>query len=279
MFPYFNELCLLVIIDEKKLYVKLLTLFDNNANIDCMELINSKEKRVLGALYKIGNAPISKIAKETFINRTALYHTVDGLLSKGLVTKINKEGGAYFQPLPLSSYEDWSRRQITSVSSQANELKEWLESQNKQLPTLHSDIRYFEGIEGVENLYSDSWRDNDEKIIYAITDYDKAYDVFNDFMEKEYFPARTRHGVQVKSILSKDAVTGKRDIARSKELLRDMRFVNIFKNLGIEINIYGSKVSIIAFDNIKPSGVIIKNEIIAQAFKSIFEYLWKEAKK
>lgn len=257
----------------------MLTLIDNNDNIEYMELINNKEKRILGALYKLGNAPISKIAKETLVNRTALYHTIEGLLSKGLITKIDKEGGAYFQALPISSYEDWSRRQISSLLSQSNELKEWFGSQNNQLPTLHSDIRYFEGIDGVKNLYSDSWRDNDEKIIYAITDYDKVYYVLNDFMENEYFPARVRHEVQVKSILSKDAITGKRDIKRSKELLRDMRFVNIFKNLGIEINIYGSKVSIVAFDNIKPSGVIIKNEIIAKAFKSIFEYLWKEAKK
>lgn len=244
-----------------------------------MELINSKEKRILGALYKLGNAPISKIAKETLINRTALYHTVEGLLSKGLLTKINKEGGAYFQPLPLSAYEDWAKRQITSVSSQTNELKEWLKDQGNQLPTLYSDMRYYEGIEGVENLYADSWRDNNEKIIYAITDYDKAYETFNDFMEREYFPARIRNGVQVKSLVPKNAATGKRDVARSKELLRDMRFINLFKDLGIEVNIYGPKVSIVAFDKVKPSGVIIKNEIIAKAFKGIFEYLWKSAKK
>lgn len=244
-----------------------------------MELINSKEKRILGALYKLGDAPISKIAKETLINRTALYHTVESLLNKGLLTKIKKEGGAYFQPLPLSTYEDWAKRQIASVSSQTNDLKEWLENQGDQLPTLYSDIRYYEGIEGVENLYNDSWRDNNEKMIYAITDYDKAYETFNDFMEKEYFPYRIKNGIQVRSLIPKNAVTGKRDVARSKELLRDMRFINLFKNLGIEINIYGPKVSIVAFDKIKPSGVIIKNEIIAKAFKGIFEYLWNDAKK
>ncbi len=243
-----------------------------------MELINSKEKRILGALYKLGDAPISKIAKETLINRTALYHTVEGLLSKGLLTKINKEGGAYFQPLPLSAYGDWAKRQITSVSVQTNELKEWLKNQGDQLPTLYSDIRYYEGIDGVENLYADSWRDNSEKIIYAITDYDKAYETFNDFMEKEYFPNRIKHGVQVKSLVPKNATTGKRDVARSKELLRDMKFINLFKNLGIEINIYGPKVSIVAFDKVNPSGVIIKNEIIAKAFKGIFQYLWKSVR-
>ncbi len=244
-----------------------------------MEIINIKEKRVLGALYKLGDAPISKIAKETLINRTALYHTIEGLLSKGLITKINKEGGAYFQPLPLSAYEDWSKRQVLSISNQTSELKEWLQNQGNQLPTLYSDIRYFEGKEGVQNLYADSWRDNKEKKIYAITDYDKAYDVFNEFMEKEYFPDRIKNKVSVKSLVSKNSLTGKRDVKRSKELLRDMRFINLFKDLGIELNIYGSKVSIVAFDKVKPSGVIIKNEIIANAFKSIFEYLWKSTER
>ncbi len=244
-----------------------------------MELINDKERRTLGALYKMGGASIRDVAKETLINRTALYHTVETLLAKGLITKIAKEGIAYFQPLSLCSYEDWVERQKAALSKETGELKEWLKEQKGEVPTLYSDIRYYEGIEGVKHLYADSWRDNPDKIIYAITDYDKAYAVFNDFMEQEYFPDRVRHGVHVKSLLPKGAMTGKRDRERADELLRDMRSIKLFKDLGIEINIYGSKVSIVAFDNKKPSGVIIKNDIIATAFKNIFEYLWKTTKK
>jgi sugar-specific transcriptional regulator TrmB len=244
-----------------------------------MELLNSKEKRILGALYKLGDAPISQIAKETLINRTALYHTVEGLLKRGLLTKITKDGGAYFQPLPISAYEDWVKRQMAALSTNANDLKEWLKSQRDQLPTLYSDIRYYEGKEGVESLYADTWRDNKEKVIYAITDYDRVYAALNDFMEKEYFPDRVAEGVRVKSILPRSALTGKRDVVRAKELLRDMRFIDLFNDLGIEINIYGSKTAIVAFDKTKPSGVIIKNQIIADAFKRIFEYMWKSVKK
>ncbi len=244
-----------------------------------MEILNQKEKRVLGALYKIGEAPISKIAKETLINRTALYHTVENLLAKGLLTKINKEGGAFFQPLNVGGYEDWAKRQIADVSRETLEIKDWLQDQKNQTTTLYSDIRYFEGLEGVKTLYSDSWRDNKEKLIYAITDYDKAYDALNNFLENEYFPNRVKHGVRVKSLLPKNSITGKRDIVRAKALLRDMRFIDLFKDLGIEINIYDSKISIIAFDKIKPSGVIIKNDIIAKAFKGIFENLWKTSSK
>jgi sugar-specific transcriptional regulator TrmB len=243
-----------------------------------MELITKKEERVLGALYKLGGSPISKIAKETLINRTALYHTIEELLKKGLVTKITKESGAYFQPISLSEYKLWATRQIGSVSSQTEQLEKFLIDQKKELPTLHSDIKYFEGIEGVKSLYSDSWRDNKDKVIYAITDYDKAYKTLNDYFEEEYFPDRVAHKVYVKSLLP-TSISGKKDLSRAKELMREMRFLNIFKDLGIEINVYGSKVSIITFDQKKPSGVIIKNEIIAKAFKEIFQHLWSTAKK
>ncbi len=243
-----------------------------------MELINAKEKKVLGVLYKLGDAPIRTVAKETLINRTALYYIVDSLLQKGLITKVQREGVAFFQPIPLAAYDDWIKRQLVEWASEASDLKGWLKDQKGQLPTLQSDTRYFEGLEGIKNLYADTWRDNPERTIYAITDYDRAYEALNDFMEKDYFPARIQHGVRVKSLLPKSAITGKRDILRAKELLREMRFIDLFDNLGIEINIYCPKLAIVAFDKIRPSGVIIKNEIIASAFKQIFEYLWKSVR-
>jgi sugar-specific transcriptional regulator TrmB len=239
-----------------------------------MEIITMKEKRVLGALYSVGGASISKISKETLLNRTALYHTVGELLKKGLISKITKDGGSYFEPISYDEYQLWSKRQLNSVLSQTEELGHWLKSQDNKVSTLYSDVKYFEGVEGIKNLYADSWRENKDKIIYAITDYDQAYKTLGKFMEQEYFPDRLKNKISVKSILSKSTITGKRDIARSKELLRDMKFINIFKDLGIEINIYGSKVSIIAFDSKNPSGIIIKNDVIANAFKALFSYIW-----
>ena len=59
----------------------------------------------------------------------------------------------------------------------------------------------------------------------------------------------------------------------------NVTFLPSLSSIIIELNIYGSKVSIVAIDNVKPSEVIIKNEIIANAFKSIFEYLWKSTEK
>jgi sugar-specific transcriptional regulator TrmB len=243
-----------------------------------MELITTKEKRVLAALYKLGDSPISKVAKETLINRTALYYTIDELIKKGLVSKIIRDSGAHYQAISLDEYKAWAKRQAASVSEQIENLEHVLRSEKNESPTLHSDIRYFEGVDGVQNLYADSWRDNDEKVIYAITDYEKAYATLGRFFKEEYFVDRVAHDVHVKSLLPKSSI-GQSDAKKAKTLLRDMRFLDIFKDLGIEVNIYGEKVSIVAFDKRKPSGVIIKNKIISQAFKALFNHMWSAAKK
>lgn len=243
-----------------------------------MQFLNDKEKKIFGVMYRLGSAPISAIAKEAMLNRTALYHTIQKLVHRGLVTTVQKEGVAFFEPVSVEEYEQWSQRKVDEFVQQTNDLKVWLQEQEGRVETLQSEIRYYEGLDGVRSIYDDTWRDNPEKVIYAITDYDKAYAALNDFMEKDYFPTRVKKGIRVKSLLPSSAVTGKRDKPRAKQLLREMRFVDLFKDLGIEINIYNAKLAIVAFDPKKPSGVIIKNEIIARAFKEIFEFIWKKAK-
>lgn len=241
-----------------------------------MSLLNEKEKRVLGALNKLGEVPVSKIAIETLVNRTALYHTIEGLIVKGLVSRVIKNKVAYFRSISIGEYDEWAERKVKSVSEEALEIKNWLSAQKSGHISLFSDVRYFEGEEGVKNLYADTWRDNEEKIIYAITDYAKAYQTMGDFFQKKYFPDRIAHGVKVKNLLP-ESTYGKRDLKNSKAMLREMRFIDLFKNLGIEINVYGSKIALVTFDQVKPSGVIIKNETMAQAFKRIFDYLWESA--
>lgn len=145
-------------------------------------------------------------------------------------------------------------------------------------PILHSGIRYFEGKEAVKKLYGETWRENSEKNILAITDYKRAYETLVGFFDEEYFPARVKANVKVKSLLSLDAY-GKRDIKRAGALLREMRFSDVFKDLGIEINIFDDKLAIVAFDNKEPMGMILKNKIISDAFKKIFTHLWQNSKR
>ncbi len=238
------------------------------------EFLGEKEKRVFEVISGFGPSTVSQISKDTSFNRTALYHTLSLLEEKGLVFQIKKSGTTLFQAISQEDLKAWSKQNINSLEKDLNNFIDSLK--NKKQPVLHSGIRYFEGVEALKKLYVETWRENKEKQILAITDYKRGYETANDFFEKEYFPMRVKAGVKVKSLLSLDAY-GKRDIKRTKELLREMKFLDVFKDLGIEINIFDDNLAIVAFDEKNPMGMILKNKIISDAFRKIFSFLWQNA--
>lgn len=242
--------------------------------------LNDKEKIILQALYKQGDTPasISNISKETLINRTTLYPMLEKLADKGLISKFNFEGKTIFQAISIEDLKELMTRKEKEFKKNSEDILNWAKAiKSTKNNSLLSNIKYFEGFDGVKNLYSDSWRENKGKMIYAITDYKGAYECMKDFFKEDYFKTRVKHGVRVKNLLP-ESEEGKKDLNEAKELLREMKFIKIFQDLNIEVNIYDSKLSIIAFDKKNPSGVLIKNEKIAEAFKNIFEYIWKKTK-
>lgn len=242
------------------------------------KILSLKEKSILSALYRLGDASVQDIAKETLINRTTLYPILNKLLQKGLISKISIEGKNLYRVIGADDFKKWLERQKKKTEKKFSQLNHWLAlTEKKKKPILLSDFRYFEGKEGVKNLYADTWRNNEGKIIYAITDYHAAYKTMGNFFRQEYFPARINHNVKVKNIIP-ESYEGRRDLKLAKKLLRQVKFIKLFENLEIELNIYDDKVAIVAFDKKLPSGVLIKNEKIATALKNIFEYIWKFSK-
>jgi sugar-specific transcriptional regulator TrmB len=240
--------------------------------------ISEKEKKVMSSLYKFGDASVSEIARETLINRTSVYPILKKLLDKGLVSQYMLEEKTMYKPIPLQDFKDWTDRKKKTVNTQVSALLKWIDSQkaNKKA-SLHSEISYFEGHEGVMSLYNDTLRNNKQKQINAIVDYDAAMNVLGDYFTKEYFPGRLKNSVNIRALMYKSKKAAAM-LSKSKQLLREVRFIDLFENLQTEINIYDDKIAIISFDKAKPSGVIIKNEIMAMTFQHIYEYLWKSVK-
>lgn len=241
------------------------------------ELLSAKEKTVLGALFASGDATIAQLSKTTLINRTSLYPIVEKLLQYGVVTSIQSEGKQYIQPIRKAEFKEWIQRKKSSYINATKEIEEWAESHTEST-TLATETKYYQGHDGVKALYHDSWRDNAGKEILALTDYAKAYDTMGEFFDDDYFQMRVKKGIHVKSLLPRSPA-GIKDLPKAKALLRDVKFIELFEHLGIELNIYDDKISLVSFDTDMPTGVLIKNKIIADAFKEIFQFLWKHGEK
>jgi len=238
--------------------------------------LNKKEKQVISALYELESSSVSLLSKQTLINRTTLYPILEKLLKKGLITKTRLESTTVYEPISQSDFKEWLKNKEKEAKNQLNSLSFWLKEQkNQDKGSLMSEIKYFDGKEGLKALYSDTWRENSEKQILAITDYKQAYNLMGKEYWQEYLKKRVEKSVKVKNLLP-SSKEGRRDDEDSERLLREMKFIKIFEDLGIEINIYDNKVSIASFDEDHPNGILIRNRKIAEAFKNIFEFLWKK---
>ena len=108
-----------------------------------MEILSEREKQVFFALHKIDTATAQNIAKETLINRTALYHTLGLLQKKGLVTPLKKDFTTIFQPIPLAEFEIWSKKRVASIQKELEEMTDAISKAKEQKSNLFSQIRYY----------------------------------------------------------------------------------------------------------------------------------------
>lgn len=241
-----------------------------------MELLTEKEKRVLESFFKLGQTTVQVVAKDTLINRTALYHTIDCLIKKGLLTKIEKDKVSYFQSISIENYERWAKLKVDSIKNDIeSDIKRFEQVQSKTKISLYADVKYFEGKEAIKNLYSDTLYNNKGKTLFNITDYEVGYKTLEDkWLENDYLAERVKRGIHVKNIVP-DTPFARTYASTAKQLLRDICFVDLLKNSGIEINLYDNKIAIVAFDKTHPLGIIIQNELISKAFREIFNYIWK----
>jgi sugar-specific transcriptional regulator TrmB len=240
------------------------------------KLLSQKEQTVLACLFQIHKGAVNQISKETTINRTSLYPILGKLMEKGLVSSFIQDGITVYEAIEPEAFKSWLKNKTKEITEETVTLANWLKSvSSEQAPSLISKIKYYEGFEGVKAMYADTWRNNKNKMIYAITDVRAVEESMSKYTYKEYMPERIAHGVRVKDIMT-DNKEGRKAVKISKQYLREAKLAKgLFENLGIEINIYDNKMAIAAYNKQKPCGVIIENEKIASAMKNIFEHLWK----
>lgn len=227
------------------------------------------------ALVENGPQPAGQLSKLSGLNRTTLYGILNGLVGHGIVTTYENEIGVTFyhpiDPKGLLAVIEKKEKELAIIRTNIKNALPQLEATYKG-PTEIPKVKFFEGRDGVQALYLDSLINNKEKKILAITDYEAAYKTFPKFFE-EYFQERVKKHISVKNILP-DSKRGREDLKRAKKLLRKMKFIPLVKELKIEINLYDDKVSIVSFNPEEIHGVLIQSQVISQALKNIFSYIW-----
>jgi sugar-specific transcriptional regulator TrmB len=227
---------------------------------------NEKQAKIYLASLELGETTIKEIAKKAEIKRTTIYDLLDEMLENGLIKQTIKG----------------TRKKLIAASPKELQIiiqkREALLSQI--MPTLTSmsnvekirpKIRFYEGREGLIEVYRDTFQYSGEILAFASEDVVKVLGI--DWATN-YIKQRVQKKLYYKGIISKSVLIEKEFASRDQEQMRSAKIIDGTKYpFSNEIMIYGhQRIAIIsAKDSI---GVIIESAEIFRTQKSIFELLW-----
>ncbi len=229
--------------------------------------LTQKETKVYLATLELGETNISRIAKKSGVKRVTTYWVIDSLKEKELISSSKRGNINIFiaeDPRKIEERIDESKRDMESVMPELLSFANLIDKKPK--------IKYFEGKNGIKEVYKDNLRYPNQEIL-AWFDESALSTVGEDYFINEYIPKRIAKKIWVRAIMPKsEKMTDwqKKDIAQ----LRKSKFAseNLLK-LNVEISIYGTnKVGLMPYA--EEIGIIIESQKIHDSLKSIFETMW-----
>ncbi len=213
------------------------------------------------------------IAKRIGLKRPTVYDILNTLMKEGLVyVSFKKNSKCYYPAEPEILLKKLKKRE-----KELNEVMPFLNSLYNKPNSKKPIIKYYEGVEGIKEMYDDSLaslKKGDEMLVYC------GQDVLN-YLPKyvdQYVEQRVKKGIRVRGIYKKTKEL-QYYMKNNKEQLREVQIVNeeLF-TLNNEINIYNNKLAIASY-NKEFFGILIESEEIYRSQRTIFELAWMGANK
>lgn len=221
------------------------------------------------------------LSKQTQIKRPTVYHALETLIQKGLVSK-KAAGGkrtfAMIAPEMIQHFLDQKEQQLNKQRSSLNELLPLLEQRRQEASAEKVQVMHYEGIEGVKMVVDEALycRSNHWDIIAPkknfFSDIDKTYATY--FLETRKRRHITARSLWEKTDKQKKTPSGKSLTAEAlKE--RNPRYLPEAMHGQFEsvIILFDNKVAIISSAK-NLSAILIRSEETHKTMSAMFEGLW-----
>lgn len=236
---------------------------------EVLKQLNIKENKadIYLLCLEMGGATAYSISKKAGLKRPTVYDILNQLAREGLVYKSLKKGTQYFYP----SDPEKLLRQLKEKEHKIISIMPILQNLYNS-PKVKPSIRYFEGKEGIKEMYEDSLKvlkKGDEILAYVGDDVLGYIPEYAD----NYVTRRIGKGIKLRGIYKKSLKTSIY-MQKNRKQLREAKIIDekMFP-VNNETNIYGNKVAIASYGN-EMFGMIIESVEIARSQKAIFELAW-----
>jgi len=241
--------------------------------------LSSKESAVYGALLRLGTAKAAQIASAADLQRTTAYDILRTLAHKGLITKFMKKSSAFYSagdPRSLNAYLDREEQQYHSENERR---KKRIENLLPELISIAKNgsvapkVRFFEGKKGMREALEDTLAARTEILAYANLGaiFEAAPDYFPNYLAN-----RIKKKIHARAI-APDTEIWRKALSRSRDELREVRFLPAGNTYTPEINIYDDKMLIISWE--ENIALIVESKQLAALQRIIFDNLWRTLQK
>ena len=230
--------------------------------------LSENESKVYFASLSLGPATIIRIANTAEIKRTTVYSVVEALKQKGLINleiKGFKKLYAAENPEKLETILEVKRNKLKAM------LPEFAGLYN--LKGGESFIKYYEGLEGVKQVYEGLIRDAKPHDDYLIVSHMKPwYEIDQEYFE-DFLRRRAKLPLKVRALFQDSEIA--RKLQKTQPIYQvKPKILPPGTNLITNLVITPQKV---VFHQLVPPimAIVIENKSIIQMHKEIFEIMWK----
>jgi sugar-specific transcriptional regulator TrmB len=224
--------------------------------------LSGNEVKVYLTLNKHGSMKAGKISKEAKLDRSSVYNAIKLLMEKGLVSYVLVGKVKWFQAVGPKRILEYLKEKEEDIKEILPELQETHKA-NK----VEGQVRLFKGIKGIKSVFLDIIRNGEDNYVFG------SEGQFSENMpEFAYQFKRMKKEKKIKTymICRKDKPEIDVQTAYHKYLPK------ITESPAVT-NIYGDKIAIIIWTD-EPEAVVIENKAAAKAYKSYFDFMWKNGK-
>ncbi len=220
------------------------------------------EIKVYLTLNDHGSMKAGRISKLAHIDRSSAYNALKLLLEKGLASYVLIGKVKWFQATGPKRILEFLQEQEAEVREILPDLHE-RHKKNK----IEGQVRLFKGIKGVRAIFLDMIRTGKDNYVFG------SEGQFSERMPEfalQFKRMKKENNMKTFMICRKDRRELDVGSANHKYL------PNISESSAVT-NIYGDKIAILIWMD-EPEGIIIENSVAAKAYKSYFDFMWKNAK-
>ena len=220
---------------------------------------DEKTERVYKTLLSLADAPAFRIAKESGLKRTSVYHTLENLISMGLVSSHISHG--------VTRYAAENPQKIKAFFEQKMLLAERILPELEQEMTksrARVSMRLLEGKDALKSISEEALATK-EKIIYSIGSSKKLIEFLGGTYG--YGERRRKRGIHARSLRSyeDEPITNPR-LHQMRVLPKDFLFPGY-------VLIFDKTVALMFFEG-NGYGCVITSTTFSKMMRSFFEVIW-----